>query len=642
MSDSIELKIKADSKNAVQELKKVSKELGNVEEESKKADKATGGLSDQFDGITGKSGKASSSILNMGSNLKGMAGKATVALGVLTTLYGVIEKSNEKYVAYAKSVRTTDIQLKGLNVSTRNINSVHEFFNKTMEETGLQIEQVTSGYNSILSVTKDYASAQEDLERAVKLSVASNRDLVEVSRALAKARQGDLGDLKEMLLLTDDQVKSIDKLKTNTEKYTKVLNDLEPLLSQDLNPALDNTDKLINKINSKFDRGAESAGNFFREVSNALAAGVVGNDERNAKVRELLKQENDALLQGGFKGPQQLPDVPVGEVEQPVKTKQVLTDEEKKANQEKARAIALQRALNEVEMDRISTLEKYATNRKNLFEEANSMSEDELKIELKKLETIKSQEEIDLEYRTNVLRGMSEEMAIRIANVASINLEADAKQELHDQEMKNAEEKAKKAKEAKEAQEDLEDAIKQLKISNAGEEKKIEDDKNKELEKAEEDRVAALRAGAEAAVVLAGVAGAGEKELALLKGGIETAESIAAFANGNIAGGIGHAAAATQFFAVAGGAGGASGGGGAGGGASKADLAALQSQRLEAQKQNTMALKEAFSEALKEANAEGRNITYVINQNGTYLGNDNTSLVRIKETLDQTQRLQFR
>ena len=98
--------------------------------------------------------------------------------------------------------------------------------------------------------------------------------------------------------------------------------------------------------------------------------------------------------------------------------------------------------------------------------------------------------------------------------------------------------------------------------------KQGEDERKKKaevkLKKAEDERNAAVRAGGDAAVTVAGIVGASERELAAMKGAIETAESIASFASLDVAGGIGHAAAAASFFAVAG-----SSGGGGGGAAKK-------------------------------------------------------------------------
>lgn len=180
--------------------------------------------------------------------------------------------------------------------------------------------------------------------------------------------------------------------------------------------------------------------------------------------------------------------------------------------------------------------------------------------------------------------------------------------------------------------------LKEMADEMAAHNKMIDEQRVKDILEAEQKKTAAIRAGADAAVTLAEVAGAGEAELAIMKSLIEGAESIASFASGDIAGGIGHAASSVAFAAAAGKGGG--GGGSAASGARKKD-ADVQAQRDKAQKENTMALKEAFSDALKDSKEGGRNITYVINQSGTYLGNDNTSLIKIKETLDGTQRLQF-
>jgi|AKVG01.1.fsa_nt_gi uncharacterized protein YoxC len=78
------------------------------------------------------------------------------------------------------------------------------------------------------------------------------------------------------------------------------------------------------------------------------------------------------------------------------------------------------------------------------------------------------------------------------------------------------------------------------------------------------ERNSAIRAGAQGLVAVADMAGASERQIAGLRGAMETAEAVAAAASGNVAGAIGHGVAAAQFFAIAGGAGGGGGGASAG------------------------------------------------------------------------------
>jgi hypothetical protein len=138
------------------------------------------------------------------------------------------------------------------------------------------------------------------------------------------------------------------------------------------------------------------------------------------------------------------------------------------------------------------------------------------------------------------------------------------------------------------------------KANDAAAKKKQDDDQRKaeeeaKLAKAEGERNAAIRAGGDAAVTVAGIVGASERELAAMKGAIETAESIASFASLDIAGGIGHAAAAASFFAVAG----SSGGGATGGGAAKKTPSAKSAPRTG---QNAREAKESANTAASPSN----------------------------------------
>ena len=138
------------------------------------------------------------------------------------------------------------------------------------------------------------------------------------------------------------------------------------------------------------------------------------------------------------------------------------------------------------------------------------------------------------------------------------------------------------------------------KANDAAAKKKQDDDQRKaeeeaKLAKAEGERNAAIRAGGDAAVTVAGIVGASERELAAMKGAIETAESIASFASLDIAGGIGHAAAAASFFAVAG----SSGGGATGGGAAKKTPSAKSAPRTG---QNAREAKESANTSAAPAN----------------------------------------
>lgn len=80
----------------------------------------------------------------------------------------------------------------------------------------------------------------------------------------------------------------------------------------------------------------------------------------------------------------------------------------------------------------------------------------------------------------------------------------------------------------------------------------IEESRSQAIQEGINKTNSAMKSGLGVATALGLESQAAAKAEAVVEGGIETARSIAAFASGNIIGGIGHASAAAQFFSVAG------------------------------------------------------------------------------------------
>lgn len=149
-----------------------------------------------------------------------------------------------------------------------------------------------------------------------------------------------------------------------------------------------------------------------------------------------------------------------------------------------------------------------------------------------------------------------------------------------------------------------------------------------------------LSAGGAATAEFLEAMGLGFREVAGVRALFETGASIAAFASGNIPGGIGHATAASIFAGMAitgagapGKSGGASGGG--------APSTATQSSGLSA-RDAFESQKRAHLEALRESRQESRSTTIIFDQSGsTFLERDPASVRRARQVLDSTDRLRL-
>jgi hypothetical protein len=100
-----------------------------------------------------------------------------------------------------------------------------------LELAGFAREDVVTSLGDYVALTGDAASATEDLTLAAGIATTTSQSLEEATREIAKARQGDIGALKELGAVTEDQRKQLEGIKDESKRVATAMEILQARFS---------------------------------------------------------------------------------------------------------------------------------------------------------------------------------------------------------------------------------------------------------------------------------------------------------------------------------------------------------------------------------------------------------------------------
>jgi len=465
---------------------------------------------------------------------------------------------------------------------------------------GISVLEQTDALRELIDAGADAEQAQEDLNLAIDIGAQTTDGLAKTTQILTKVRNGDIGPLKKLGVLTKDQIKDLGKVTDEAERTAIAMDILREKYegaaeaNAGLADAQGKTEEALKAVQVELgalvaelgDEGAGAIGALFDFITLSddgtfsLQNFATGLRNFTASIREIkqpLEDLADVALGGGLIGQairgEELTFTPA----------QVLSAADTRRSAEAAAAktpAAEGPAGPQLDKDtRIKIALEAQEEEKRIAKEAADAEK----------QRVKDAAEAEKKKTAAIAAGQAERQ--RLASEAEAEEQARFERQkafrkrVQDDEKKAAAESAKlaKAKEKTEA-EAAKKADARAKAIKAADKQQIADAAAVEAAKKAEQQanVATAVGGAEAAVSLATSFIENEQAKAVISAAIEGARAVAAGAAGNIPGAIAHGIAAVQFAAVAaksvgkvsgksaGGGGTPSGGAGAGAGAAAA------------------------------------------------------------------------
>ena len=575
---------------------------GDADTEFRKLQKEAEKLAAKLKKTEGSTLDLRGSLRKMGSGLTKVAagvGVATAAFGKLALAY-VEQVKVDKQLQFA--LRNTG--LAASEVAQKFADATAKFA-ENQQQTIFGDEEQTAALTRLIRVTGDYDTALGLLDNTLDLATASGKSLQESTKVLGETWAGDLGPLKEVGLLTAEQIKKYNEMEDATLRGAAAMEVLREKIG---GARLEIGDVAQSAAQLKNDFGdvEQAAGGFaigmgdllFKMIgfedktkkgTSALSgfAGQMTNATENIGV--YIDQTTQAekatdlfffILKGGIVtsmfGLQNLDDR-MGEIYTRTRTRtRGLREAAKEAEEMQARLSTpigperttqgpeitpprdaaymaeLERQLSAEEKKNKDAAKKRAADRKAAADAEKAELADLLNFE----ETEQKKQffkEIGLEQEAATRREEIARLGLELVNEGNAARAIEIEQQIEllqlaEQELTATEKQLATEQAAHRAKDKLQRAEEKAIKDAATGAKQLAD-----AQKAQNDVAFAAVAGG---IAVADSLIENERAIAAIKSAFEAAQAIAAGAAGNIPGAIGHAAASVQFAAVAGGAGG--------------------------------------------------------------------------------------
>lgn len=570
--------------NADGEFEKLRKKAEKLEEKLRKLKERSGGLKDNFEKLGKGVGKVTLGVT-----------AAAAAFGKLATAYGEQVKVDKQL---QMSLRATGLAASDV---TQKFDEATAAFAKNQKETIFGDEEQSQALSQLMRVTGDYDTALGLLTDTLDLATASGESLSGAAKRIGEAYAGDIGPLKEVGVLTAEQIKNFNEIDDASRRGAQALdifreklggarlevgeiaqtsaqlkNDLGDVEQAAGEFALSLANLTVKQLGfaDSTKEGKSALSEFAGEISNAsknfvtywenttaaekatdvFVKGVQFGaiDERLAQIAERsaarveqLKEASRAVeeLRENLRRPILMGGerLQVGPEIKPLRDEAYFEqlEKEQEAERKKERDAAKKRADDrKAELDDLLNYEK--TLEKRAF--FDSIAQDQ-EAEQKEREAFARREEIarlNLESLNagNEARRIEIEQQIELLQLANQELTATEKQVEVELIQRRTREKLQ-----------AEDR-KQKQVALKG---------MQQLERAQQESNNVQLAAVSGAIQVADSLIENERAIAAVKAAFEAAQAIAAGAAGNVPAAIGHAAASVQFAAVAGGAGGGGG-----------------------------------------------------------------------------------
>lgn len=223
---------------------------------------------DGFD-KAGGSAKASSQVVG---HFKGQIAALVSPVGLATAAVGLLVaetmKSVDAFKAAERSIKDIDVTFKNLGL---NLEGYDDKFLKNAGRWGVTINDQRIALNTLVKASGDVVQAEQDLERAFKISQYTGRNLQDVTNSLNQARNGSVDSLLEIGALTADEVRALNDVENQSDRTALAIQVLDER-TVDLTENQSALDRAMGSINAQAEKNREAFGGLVVSVGKAVYA----------------------------------------------------------------------------------------------------------------------------------------------------------------------------------------------------------------------------------------------------------------------------------------------------------------------------------------------------------------------------------
>ena len=241
-------------------------------------------MSDAASSTEGFSRRALKSFKAIGIGVGILAGALTVLavkMGVDAVKAAIADQSTQ--AALARQMKATT------KATDAQVAAMEDYITAAQKRTGLDDGDMRKGLERLIRSTKDQTRAQQIMNTALKISLATGKPLVQVTEALAKFNDGSANALKRLGITIGPAIQSYADMQKQLVKVNKAQEDAKRTLEQ-YGPASEQYKKAVTKVEDAteklrvFRKGSKWVKELNKEFSGAEAADA---DTYAGKLRRL-------------------------------------------------------------------------------------------------------------------------------------------------------------------------------------------------------------------------------------------------------------------------------------------------------------------------------------------------------------------
>ena len=233
----------------------------------------------------------------IGSSLRKMHDSLIVGKELFGKMSGTIQKVRQSYIEMQRVQKRMTFGLESMGLSAdkakRKVTELNLAFEDSARKTLFGVEEQSRAVDVILRTTGDLEEAMGLLDLAMDGATRTGKDLSDASKGLAEAFTGDLGPLKEMGLLTGEQIKHFNTITDSTVRWQRALEHLKPKLDG-ARDSIDETTKSSKRLEADADKLLGAFGKLTVNIGEATAA-IAGFGTETSKGQTAIGDFADKL-----------------------------------------------------------------------------------------------------------------------------------------------------------------------------------------------------------------------------------------------------------------------------------------------------------------------------------------------------------
>ena len=232
-----------------------------------------------------------------GASLRKMHDALVVGKDLFGKMSGAIQKVRQSYIDMQRVQKRLTFGLESMGLSAdkakRKVQELNIAFEDSARKTLFSVEEQSRAFDVILRTTGDLEESMGLLDLAMDGATRTGKDLSDAAKGLSEAFTGDLGPLKEMGLLTAEQIKHFNTITNSTVRWERALEHLKPKLDG-ARDSIDETTKSAKRLEADADKLLGAFGQLTVNLGEATLA-MVGFGKTTESGQTALGEFADTL-----------------------------------------------------------------------------------------------------------------------------------------------------------------------------------------------------------------------------------------------------------------------------------------------------------------------------------------------------------